>query len=76
MVLNATGVGATEVTDVRVYPASTSSPPRVSNLNLAPGETAADAVLVRLGEGGVRLRNASGQLHLLADVSGWFGPIA
>ena len=75
-VLNVTGVSATQVTDVRVYPSTTSTPPRVSNLNLAPGETAADLVVARLGDGGIRLRNASGQVHLLADVAGWFGPAA
>ena len=73
-VLNVTGVGATATTDIRVYPANTTSVPEVSNLNLAAGQTAADLVIVKLGNRGVRLRNGSGEVGLLADVSGWFGP--
>jgi hypothetical protein len=73
-VLNVTGVAATASTDVRVYPASASTVPVVSNLNLAAGQTAADLVVVKLGNRSVRLRNNSGEVGLLADVSGWFGP--
>jgi hypothetical protein len=73
-VLNVTGVSATASTDVRVYPATASTTPVVSNLNLASGQTAADLVVVKLGNRQVRLRNSSGQVGLLADVSGWFGP--
>ncbi|MEX2289645.1 MAG: hypothetical protein WD794_04875 [Mycobacteriales bacterium] len=73
-VLNVTGVGATASTDVRVYPATASSVPEVSNLNLAAGQTAADLVVVKLGNRSVRLRNAAGSVALLADVAGWFGP--
>ncbi|MCU1445813.1 MAG: N-acetylmuramoyl-L-alanine amidase [Frankiales bacterium] len=73
-VLNVTGVAATASTDVRVYPATANEPPRVSNLNLAPTQTAADLVVVRLGDRMVRLRNSGGRVALLADVSGWFGP--
>lgn len=73
-VLNVTGVGATVSTDVRVYPATATSVPRVSNLNLGPGQTNADLVMVKLGNDAVRLRNAEGSLALIADVAGWFGP--
>lgn len=73
-VLNVTGVAATASTDVRVYPATATTPPGVSNLNLAPGQTAADLVVVKLGSRSVRLRNNAGEVGLLADVSGWFGP--
>lgn len=73
-VLNVTGVGATAGTDVRVYPATATSTPVVSNLNLGKGQTNADLVMVKLGNRSVRLRNAAGQVGLLADVSGWFGP--
>jgi hypothetical protein len=58
----------------RVYPATASAAPEVSNLNLAAGQTAADLVVVKLGNRAVRLRNTAGQVALLADVSGWFGP--
>lgn len=73
-VLNVTGVAATASTDVRVYPATVTAPPQVSNLNLVAGQTAADLVVVKLGNRSVRLRNNAGQVGLLADVSGWFGP--
>lgn len=73
-VLNVTGVGATASTDVRVYPATASSVPEVSNLNLTAGQTAADLVVVKLGSRSVRLRNSAGSIALLADVAGWFGP--
>ena len=74
VVLNVTGVGATASTDVRVYPAPTTTPPEVSNLNLSRGQTAADLVMVKLGSRSVRLRNSAGEVALIADVSGWFGP--
>lgn len=76
--LNVTGVGAAASTDVRVYPTplSGSAPvPTVSTLNLVTGQTAADAALVRTGNGGsVRLYNNSGTVALIVDVAGWFGP--
>ena len=73
-VLNLTGVAAGAPTDVRGYPTPAGSVPRVSNLNLATGETAPDLAVLRLGSAGVRLRNSAGSVALLADVAGWFGP--
>ena len=82
VVLNVTGVGATRSTDVRVYPTPDdgTSLPEVSNLNLQPGQTAADLAVVRIGSpdlagrGQVRLRNEAGEVGLLTDIAGWFGP--
>ncbi len=73
-VLNVTGVAATASTDVRVYPSTAGTVPVVSNLNLGPGQTAADLVVVKLGGGKARLRNSAGTVGLLTDVFGWFGP--
>ena len=73
-VLNVTGIGASTFTDVRVFPATATDVPRVSNLNLAPGQTAPDLVVVRLGGGRVTLRNSAGAVALVADAAGWFGP--
>ena len=73
-VLNVTGVASSANTDIRVYPAASSAVPKVSNLNLSVGQTAADLVLVKLGGGKVTLRNSAGSVALLADVAGWFGP--
>ncbi len=74
VVLNVTGVTSSGSTDIRVYPATATAVPTVSNLNLAKNQTAADLVIVKLGNGKVRLRNNAGTVALLADVSGWFGP--
>ena len=73
-VLNLTGVAAASATDVRGYPAPATFVPTVSNLNLVGGQTAADLAILRLGTGGVRLRNSGGSVALLADIAGWFGP--
>ena len=73
VVLNVTATAATAATDVRVYPASSAAPPTVSNLNVAPRSTVANLVHVKVGSSGaVRLRNQSGDVHLLADLSGYF----
>jgi hypothetical protein len=81
VVLNVTGVYATRTTDIRAYPTpSDGSAPLVSNLNLNPGQTAADLAITRIGDpdfagrGQVRLRNAAGTVGLVADLAGWFGP--
>ena len=76
-VLNVTGVSATRTTDVAVYPrpSDESFAPLVSSLNLLRGQTNADLVVSPLGAGGqVRLRNSGGDISLVADVAGWFGP--
>ena len=74
VVLNVTAVGATQSTDVRVYPETGSgSVPTVSNLNVAGGQTRANLVTVAVGlNGRVRLRNQSGSVHLLADLAGYY----
>ena len=73
-VLNVTGIGGAVRTDIRVYPASATTVPNVSNLNLAPRQAAANLVISRLGSRAVKLRNSNGEVVLIADVAGWFGP--
>ncbi len=78
-VLTLTGVAPTTATDLRAYPTPVPGAlpivPTVSNLNLAPGQTSAAAVVVATGAGGaVRLRNQSGATALAVDLAGWFGP--
>lgn len=75
-VLNVTATGVSSSSDVRVYPSSQGGEvPTVSNLNVVRGQTVPNAVFATLGkDGSVRLRNESGTLSLIADVSGWFGP--
>ena len=74
VVLNVTATGATGGTNVRVYPKG-SPMPSTSNLNVTAGRTVANAVVATVGaDGQVLLRNASGSLHLVVDLAGWFGP--
>lgn len=73
VVLNVTATSATASTDVRAYPTPIGDepPPTVSNLNVVAGSTVANLVHVKVGAGGaVRLRNQSGSVHLIADLSG------
>lgn len=74
VVLNVTATGVTNATDVRVYPVTADGAlPTVSNLNLSPGQTAPNLVTVAVGDGGkVRLRNANGNLDLIADIAGYY----
>lgn len=73
VVLNVTGVRATESTYISVYPTSSGSPPTASNLNLAAGGTTANLVTVKVGDGGqVTLRNGAGSVDLVADVAGYY----
>ena len=76
VVLNVTATSATTLTDVRVYP-TPSDPatpkPVVSNLNLGRGQTTPNLVTVAVGAGGkVRFANASGSVHLIADIAGYY----
>jgi hypothetical protein len=74
--VNVTGVDASQTTDVAVYPTpNDGSFPLASNLNLQPHQTAADLAVVATGLGEqIRLRNSTGELALVVDIVGWFGP--
>jgi hypothetical protein len=76
VVLNVTAIATSSGTDIRVYPTpADSSVPNASNLNPNKGQTVPNTVLASVGrEGKVRLRNTSGDTHLVVDLSGWFGP--
>lgn len=75
VILNVTGTAPTRSTDVRAYPHGSAEVPVVSNLNLTAGTTAPNLVIARVGEDGrVDLRNSAGEVHLIADIAGWFGP--
>ncbi len=72
VVLNATVTGPTAGGYVTVYPAGTARP-TTSTLNFSPGQTIANRVVVRVGQGGmVTLFNFAGNTHLVADVTGWY----
>lgn len=74
--LNVTAVGATRLTDLRVYPTRPGgAPPTVSNLNPAPGAVTAAAVVAAIGaDGTVSIRNAAGNVHVVVDLAGWYTP--
>jgi hypothetical protein len=74
VVLNLTGVAPTSSTYVTVWPAEEPRP-IVSNLNLAAGETRANAVTVALGASrSLSLFNNAGRVNLVADLSGYYSP--
>lgn len=70
--LNVTAINPTGGGFITVFPTGLSKP-NASNLNLAPGRTLPNMVIVPLGDGGkVSLYNDSGTTHLAVDVLGWF----
>ncbi|HET9656024.1 MAG TPA: putative Ig domain-containing protein, partial [Kineosporiaceae bacterium] len=70
--LNLTGTAPTAPTYLTAYP--TGGPLRsTSNLNLSAGQTAAVLAIATVGTGGkVSLYNSAGNVHVVADVQGWF----
>ena len=76
VVLNVTAIATTSGTDIRVYPTpGDSSVPNASNVNPNKGQTVPNTVLASVGrDGKVRLRNSTGDTHLIVDLSGWYGP--
>ena len=74
LALNVTVTGATAAGNVRVYPAY-SPVPNVSVVNYAPGQTRAGSVVIGLSPGGdlaVRASQATGSVHVILDVVGYF----
>jgi hypothetical protein len=78
VILSLTAVAATRTTDVRVYPTPTGTAvPAVTNLDVRARESATNLVIAPVGPGGrVRLRNAAGHVHLVADLVGWYAASA
>lgn len=72
---NLTAPNPAAVSYMTVWPDGLSRPV-VSNLNVATGDTRANAVIGGIGgSGNVKVFNYAGSNHLLLDVSGWFGPM-
>ncbi len=70
VVLNVTGL-TTDATHLTVWPAGAARP-QASSLNLGAGETAANLVTVKVGDGGaVSVFNNAGTTEVIADVVGW-----
>ena len=73
-VLNVTGVFPTEATHLTVWPDAQATRPRTSNLNLPPGSVRPNLVITAMAGGQVQISNQSGEIHVLADVAGYFVP--
>lgn len=74
IVLNVTAVGlsASPSSFITAYPTG-STLPLASNLNLVAGQTVPNLVVAKIGAGGkVSLYNNAGQVHLIADVAGYY----
>jgi len=71
--VNVTVTQATDAGDLRLYPAGDAAP-LVSSINWSPGQTRANSAIVKLsGEGlSVRCDQASGRVHLILDVNGYY----
>jgi hypothetical protein len=72
VVLNVTGTQPTADTFLTAWPTGDARP-LSSNLNLVPGQTAPNLVMVKVGDGGgVSLFNNLGSTHVVVDVLGWY----
>ena len=72
VVMNVTATNVAESTFVTAFPYGMTRP-NASNLNLVAGDTRANLVTVKLGEGGaIGLYNHVGTVDLLADVVGYY----
>lgn len=69
VVLNVTAIDPQAGAFVTVYPCGI-EPPLASNVNVVPGQTVPNAVIVRLGGGGLVCLFTSQQMHLVVDVVG------
>ena len=73
VVLNVTAVAASAGTYVTAWPTGELQP-NASNLNIPPGDTRPNLVIVKVGAGGkVSFYNDVGTVDLIADIAGWVG---
>jgi hypothetical protein len=76
LIANVTATGGNANTYFTLYPANVAQP-NASDLNVGPGQTTPNLVVVQLATtggqtGDVDLFNASGSINAILDVSGWF----
>jgi hypothetical protein len=72
VVVNLTGISPTQSTFLTVFP-SGNTPPNVSDLNLATGETGANLAVATLSHNGtISIYNYTGDTDVLVDVLGWY----
>ncbi|HEY6468831.1 MAG TPA: IPT/TIG domain-containing protein [Candidatus Dormibacteraeota bacterium] len=74
VIANLTAITPTESTYLTLYPAVTSHPPTVSDLNVGAGAVLPNLAVVELtpNEGDVALYNSVGSVNAIVDVEGWF----
>ena len=73
VVFNLTGTHGTSGTFLTAYPAGASSVPTASNLNIGPGETRPNRVIIPVGSGGqISVFNANGNQDVVIDVDGYY----
>lgn len=74
VVANVTVIGGTSPSYLTVYPGGTgSSPPVVSDLNWASGETVPNLVVAMLSPSGtITIYNAAGTVNVAVDIMGWY----
>jgi hypothetical protein len=75
--MNVTAVKPDHSTFITVYAGDLAQPPTASNLNAGVGQIVPNLVTVRVDAAGdVKLANAFGNVNLVADVTGYYGPSA
>jgi hypothetical protein len=71
--LNVTAVAPSAATFVTAWPTGEAKP-LASNLNVPTGDVRANAVVVKVGSGGmVSFNNEAGTVDLIADIAGYYG---
>jgi hypothetical protein len=76
VVLNVTAVSPTAASHLSVFPTG-QAVPSTSSLNFGAGEVVANHVTATVGLGGaITLFNASGQVHVVVDLAGYYSPTA
>jgi hypothetical protein len=72
--MNVTETRPTTASHLTIWPSGLAQPV-VSNLNFRGGMTRPNMVIVPIGaDGSVKIANAAGGVHVIADVAGWYGP--
>ncbi len=75
VIVNATGVGASQPLNLEIYPTGNAPSPRTSTVSLQDGYPVPDLVVMRLGTGGaINLSASNGSTHVVLDVVGYLIP--
>jgi hypothetical protein len=72
VILNVTATVPTQPSFLTLFPTGAARPV-TSNVNVATGQTVPNLVVAKLGASGqTTIFNAAGDIHVIADVAGWF----